>query len=338
MVESQHIVTLPDPLELEGQAPLFDARVACQVWGELQPENAVLLLHGLSRSSHALDQVDSGPVPWAANGWARALFGPGAPLELKEGCLICPNLLASPFGSTQPAEGLPFVTVTDQARAIRGALKVLGIERVRAVIGFSLGGMVALRMATLFPEVVESVATVLGPATLPQASRQRLTDICQRLIADPELRPGEEQASRRALVRARVSSLHAVYPRDWLASNGDAFAMEKALTREAERFAEVFDPYCYLALCRCLAECDLLGTLQWFEPRALVVACSSDELATPSSMLDTYQALLASGASARYFEIQSESGHRAPYLEPQKLAAALGPFLAKEEVAPAPAA
>ncbi|HCF58852.1 MAG TPA: alpha/beta hydrolase [Myxococcales bacterium] len=319
-------VTLSEPFELEGQAPLFDLRIAYRAWGEPRADNALVLLHGLSSSHDALgERAGSGYSP---HGWARALFGPGAPLEQPGAWLVCPNLLASPFGSTRPADGLPAVTITDQARAVRALLRSLGVERARAVIGFSLGGTVALRFAALFPDEVEAVATIQGPMRLPTAVCERLDLQARRLLADPQLRPGDEAASRRALARARIEALRALYPRDWLTEERNRFAAERLLGAEAEEFARVFDPYCYLALLRCFAGADASGGLDWLEARSLVVACASDELATPESMLDTFNALCASGAGARYFELQGEAGHRAAFLEPEALVPALRELLA----------
>ncbi|MGI5864077.1 MAG: alpha/beta fold hydrolase [Myxococcales bacterium] len=325
MQHAADIVTLSDPFELEGQAPLFDVRIAYRAWGERRADNVIVLLHGLSRSHDALgESTDCGYSP---HGWARALFGPGAPLERPEAWLVCPNLLASPFGSTRPADGLPTVTVTDQARAVRALLRSLGVERARAVIGFSLGGTVALRYAALFPDEVEAIATIQGPMRLPTVVRQQLDSQARSMLADPQLRPGDEAASQRALVRARIEALRAFYPHDWLTEDRSVFAAERLLAAEAEEFARVFDPYCYLALLRCFAGADASGGLDWLEARSLVIACASDQFATPASMLDTFNALSASGAKSRYFELQGQAGHRAPYLEPQALVPPLKEFL-----------
>jgi homoserine O-acetyltransferase len=324
---SSHLV-LSSALELDDQSPLPGVRVAYRVWGEFDPERVVVLLHGLSHSHHALCE----PLPgdWSPHGWARGLFGPGTPLEPKQFCLLCPNLLASPFGSTRPGEGLPTVTVADQARALKGLLDGLGIARAKAVVGFSLGGMVALQFAALFPESLAAVATVAGPATLEAAPRAALEEVSGSLLRDPELRPGDGRGSRRALVRARMAALRALHPRAWLDEDGNAFATEWRLEREADAFAGHFDAYGYMALLGCMTRARLSPALAWVETRSLVVAASTDELATPESMRDTWSTLCNAGSPSRYFELAGPAGHRQPYLDSGALAQALGEFLAAD--------
>jgi homoserine O-acetyltransferase len=226
-------------------------------------------------------------------------------------------------GTSSPDE-FPELSVSDQAGALASLLAALGIQRARAVIGFSLGGMVALAFGALYPDRAAAVASVFGPASMGRSARRRMGMVGQLLSADPEYgRVGE--GTRRALSRARLAALRDLYPRDYLLARfPDLFAAERALHAEADSFSESFDARCYLTLVRCMASGDLTESLGRYGPKVMLLACSSDELATPSSMRDTYHALTAAGGRTRYVEIQSEAGHRACYLEPEKIAPALG--------------
>lgn len=332
MVETSDTVALTTPFSLEDAGELSGARVAYRTWGTPRPDEAVVLLHGLSRSQFAMG--DCLPLAYSPHGWAEAILGRTSRLSHRRLYLVAPNLLGSPFGSTSPASPgrpdlagarFPRLSVGDQARAVQAVLAHLGIQQARAVLGFSLGGMVALRHAALFPGSARSVATFMGPAALSGSARQRLAMVARSLEADPALR-GESRrpAAARALERTRLTGLRELYSRDWLLSrHDDPFAAEHAFEAEAVAFARLFDPFCYLSLLRCMSGCDQYGSLDGIDGRVLVVACSSDQLATPTAMRDTYHALSAAGGRVRFMEVASDAGHRTPYLEPEKLAAAV---------------
>lgn len=324
MVESFEQVALPGPLPLSSGAKLDKACVAFQTWGERRQENTLVLLHGLARSPDALLE---GAVPGRSlGGWANALFGPGRPFDPARFHIVCPNLLGSPFGSTSAASPewhdrpFPEVSVLDQADAVAAGLAAQGIAKVRAVVGFSLGGTVALALAARHPELMRAVGTLGGPVLLPAAARKRLAMVATMLLADPEYRAdGQGPGASRALRRVRVSMLRDLYPHDYALARGGAFESERLLDAEAEQFSKDFDARCYLTLCRAFSSADLTEAVGSVKARCLVAACSTDPLATSTAMQDTYHALTAAGARTRYFEMASESGHHAFYRDPESL-------------------
>ncbi|MFN7132996.1 MAG: alpha/beta fold hydrolase [Myxococcales bacterium] len=326
---------LEGPLLLDSGERLTGVRLAWESWGALTGD-VVLLLHGLSHSHRALQPAAEGL--WSPGGWGAPFAGPGKLIEPSHFGILSVGLLGSPFGSTSPAspqtggepwgERFPELSVGDLSQPLPALLDHLGIPTVRAVIGVSLGGMVALDLASKEPERIRAVATLLGPAALPDFVRRRLGMARQMLQADPDFTSQDPARARGALKRLRLTHLRDLYPRDWLARRfDDVFAAERALEQEAGAFARTFDPWAYLTLCRAMANCDLMEELRGVRGRALVVACASDDFAPPSRMQDTYHALSAAGVRARYFEIQSEAGHRAPYTEPRKLLPALAELL-----------
>ncbi|NIV40496.1 MAG: alpha/beta fold hydrolase, partial [Anaerolineae bacterium] len=153
-----------------GELP--EAMIAYECWGELNEarDNAVLLFTGLSPSAHAASSP-ADPTP----GWWEFMIGPGKPLDTGRFFVICVNSLGSCFGSTGPASvdprsgqpyrlDFPALTVEDIAAAGRGVVRALEIQRVRAVVGASLGGMTALAYAVHYPEETDNVVSLCSAA------------------------------------------------------------------------------------------------------------------------------------------------------------------------------
>ena len=332
-------VTLPAALPLECGQLFASPAVAFETYGELRGDNGVLLLHGISRSHRAATKP--GKAAYEPDGWWWDVVAPGGALDPSAFCVISANLLGSPFGSSSPysvdhlgrpmrAE-FPTVSVTDCARAMASLIKSLGVKRLRAAVGVSLGGMVALRLAALFPEVVPASVAIAAPLVLPESIRGQLGLTRQVLASDASFRDGEYRNGEEVagiLRRVRITSLRDLYPRDMLVNrHGSAFAAERALEEEAEVFSRKFDANCYAALCQCAASCDMTDLIEEFPGRVLLVGCSSDDFAPPSRVREAYHALTAVGARATYWELNSDAGHRAHYLEAARLNAPLREFL-----------
>jgi len=154
----------PEPFRCHwgGELPRFE--LAYETWGALAPrrDNAILLHTGLSASSHARSH-ERNPAP----GWWEEFIGPGRPLDTDRFHVICSNLLGGCYGSTgppslDPASGRPYgsdfpiLTVGDMVRAQLLLLDHLGIERLHASIGASLGGMQSVELAARAPERVDA--------------------------------------------------------------------------------------------------------------------------------------------------------------------------------------
>jgi homoserine O-acetyltransferase len=225
------------------------------------------------------------------------------------------------------------VTATDMARAAGALCRKLGVTRLVGVVGTGFGGMVALRLAALFPELVGSVAALGTTAALPDGLRRKMGSVRQQLDADRTFRHGEYAPNDppvQALTRVRLGMLRELYSHDHLAHlHGDLFSAERALEAEAATFARSFDANCYALLCDAHARVDLYESLGRIRSRTLILTASSDPLAPPERARDTYHRLTAAGAPARYYELQSDAGHRAYELEGPKLGMVLREFLGR---------
>ncbi|KAK4073538.1 uncharacterized protein Triagg1_5364 [Trichoderma aggressivum f. europaeum] len=187
-----------DPLLLDWGGVLPSFNIAYESWGRLNADksNAILLHTGLSASSHARS-TDANPAP----GWWEKFIGPGAPLDTDRFHVVCTNVIGGCYGSTGPgsvdpgngenyATRFPILTMQDMVRAQFRLLDHLGIGRLYASVGSSMGGMQSLAAATLFPDRVSRVATISGCArSHPYSIAMRHTQR-QVLMMDPNWNRG----------------------------------------------------------------------------------------------------------------------------------------------------
>ncbi|KAJ5280129.1 hypothetical protein N7478_005501 [Penicillium angulare] len=179
-------------LDWGGVMPEFD--IAYETWGELNSDksNAILLHTGLSASSHA-HSTTSNPKP----GWWEKFIGPGLPLDTDKYHVICTNVLGGCYGSTGPsskdpsdgnwyATRFPILTLDDMVRAQFRLLDGLGIQKLAASVGSSMGGMQSLAAGVLFPERVGKIVSISGCArSHPYSIAMRHTQR-QVLMMDPK--------------------------------------------------------------------------------------------------------------------------------------------------------
>ncbi|AKJ04433.1 homoserine O-acetyltransferase [Archangium gephyra] len=328
MYQTTGSVALPVALPLEEGGLLGGAQLAWSAYGERSDDNVAVLLHDLPHSHRAL-----GPVEQAAfqpSGWGTELVGEGRPLDTSTLHVVVPNLLGSPFGSTSPVTvdaraGLPYgaalptVTVTDMARAVAAMLRGMKVRHVRALVGVGLGGLVALRLAALFPELPAAVVVLGAARTLPEAQRERLGLARHLLRLDPDFHEGQYtpgHGPKRTLRKQYLEYLRLVH--------GPA---EPALEAEADAFAEGFDANTWALLCTAYAGGDVTDSLAQVRAPVLLVAAAEDALAPPSRVRDTYHLLSAAGVRAHYHELPAPSAHASLLTQVRRLHGPMRDFL-----------
>ncbi|OCK83551.1 homoserine O-acetyltransferas-like protein [Lepidopterella palustris CBS 459.81] len=181
------------PLLLDWGGILPEFNVAYETWGTLNKDksNAILLHTGLSASSHA-HSTKANPQP----GWWEKFIGSGRPLDTDKFFVICTNVIGGCYGSTgpssiDPANGqryatrFPILTMEDMVRAQFRLLDSLGIEKLHASVGSSMGGMQSLAAGVLFSERVRRIVSISGCArSHPYSIAMRHTQR-QVLMMDP---------------------------------------------------------------------------------------------------------------------------------------------------------
>ncbi|CEH16059.1 homoserine o-acetyltransferase [Ceraceosorus bombacis] len=183
-------------LDYGGELPRFD--IAYETWGKLneKKDNVVLLHTGLSASSHAASTSSN-----SAKGWWEAFIGPGKSIDTDRFFVICTNVLGGCYGSTGPssphpidgkpyATRFPILTIFDMLRAQFRLLDHLGVQKLFASVGSSMGGMQSVAAAHMYPERVARVVSISGcarsaPASIALRYAQRSV-----LMADPNWNRG----------------------------------------------------------------------------------------------------------------------------------------------------
>ena len=194
-------VTLPVDLVLQNGESLAAPTIAYEVYGELNEDrsNAVLVFHALTGSQHAAGVSDSVPGVddrWTEDihvGWWDDFIGPGRALDTNQFAVICANYIGSCYGSTGPSStnpgtgrqygsAFPRISLGDVVDSQVLLLDHLGIERLHAAIGGSVGGLMALSLATRYPERVEVVIPIA--AGLAVTALQRIHNFEQSLAIE----------------------------------------------------------------------------------------------------------------------------------------------------------
>ena len=299
-------------IELESGAQLPHARLAYETWGELHErrDNAVLIMHALTGDSHVVGKPGAGH-PTA--GWWGGIVGPGLAIDTDRWFVIAPNMLGGCQGSTGPASfspdgtewgsRFPYLTIRDQVAAQVKLIDALGIDRIAAVIGGSMGGMHALEWAVEHPDRVERLA-VLAATAVSSADQIALNSVqLEAIRMDPLFRDGDYYddsegpyrglalARRMALLNYRSpSELNERFERSWQGvldplGHGGRFAVESYLDFHGNKFTRRFDAGSYIRLVEAMNSHDLArgrgsiaDALGRVTARSMVLGIDSDRL------------------------------------------------------------
>ena len=345
--------TFDTPLKLELGDGLPSVTVVYETYGQLNAakDNAVLICHAISGDSHVAKHDDADDP-----GWWDIVIGPGKPIDTNRYFVICPNLLGGCRGTTgpgsiNPATGKPYgrdfptITVGDMVEVQRRLVERLGIRKLLAVAGGSMGGHLGLAWATRLPD---RVGGVIALATSARLTSQALAfDVVGRnaILRDPHYHggqyydkphgPGVGLAIARMIGHITYLSPEAMtqkFEANRLQPRGVATEFEKKFSVGSylgylgTKFVERFDANSYVALTTAMDLFDLGGTpaelAAAFRPaqcRWLVVSFSSDWLFPPDQSRDIVNALIANDAPVTYCNVQSDCGHDA-FLLPADLA------------------
>ena len=342
-----------EPLPLKSGSVLPEYELVYETYGTLNAErsNAVLVCHALNASHHVAGTYEDQPRNL---GWWDNMVGPGKPLDTDRFFVIGVNNPGSCFGSTGPmhtrpgsqrvwGSDFPVVTVEDWVDAQARLVERLGIQRLAAVLGGSLGGMQALSWTLRHPGRVGDCVAV---ATAPNLSAQNIAfnEVARRaIVTDPDFHGGRYHdhgvLPRRGLRVARMIG-HITYLSDdamevkfgralraaqlGYSTQDVEFQIESYLRHQGDKFSEYFDANTYLLITR---------ALDYFDPAAehggdlarafaaarghrfLVVSFTTDWRFSPARSREIVKALVDNGIDVSYAEIDAPHGHDAFLLE-----------------------
>jgi homoserine O-acetyltransferase len=351
------------PLHLRTGKVLERFTLAYETYGTLNADrsNAILICHALSGDSHVAGCYDGDDK----SGWWDEAVGPGKMFDTERFFVICSNVIGGCQGSTGPAslapDGKPYalrfpiITVADMVAAQRHLIDRLGIGRLFAVAGGSMGAMQALQWAVDFPD---RVANCLFLASTPRSSTQNIAfnEIGRQAIyADPRWKRGDYydgDAPDAGLAVARMvghityMSEHSLETKFGRALQGHAhlpytffapeFTVESYLHHQGEKFVQRFDANSYLYITKALDYFDIqegyptmAESLRRTSPdtRFLVISFSSDWLYTMAQAQELVSALEAVGRDARAHQVQAEFGHDSFLVEVETMTQLVGGYL-----------
>jgi homoserine O-acetyltransferase len=356
-------VTFDEGLVLDCGTALPGVTVAYRTYGALNAtrSNAVLVCHALTG-----DQYVAEPHPLTGKpGWWETVVGPGRPIDTGRFFVVCANVLGGCMGSTGPRDprvpggepwgtDFPPVTIRDMVRAQKKLCDWLGIAKLFAVMGGSMGGMQALEWAATFPDSVFA-AVPIAAAAYHTAQNIAFHEVGrQAIFADPDWAGGRYWESgkvpARGLAVARMAA-HITYlseqaltrkfgrrmqDKDALSLFGEMFEVESYLRHQGSAFVSRFDANSYLTITRAMDYFDLAAEHDGDLSRAFagsrtrfcLISFSSDWLFPTAQSRAIARALNRAAANVSFVEIGSDKGHDAFLLDEPDFFRTLSGFLA----------
>ena len=367
-VETRRATLFPpdEPLVLESGQRLAPVEVAFETYGELneQRSNAVFIHHALTGDAHAAGFHEGATRP----GWWDNFIGPGKPVDTDRLFVVCANLLGGCMGTTGPASpnpetgdpyGLrfPLFTVGDLVNVHRALLRHLGIRRLLAAVGGSLGGMQALQWSIEHPDEVHSAVVVCSTARLSAQNIAFSAVAREAIMRDPNFHGGDYQ---RHGVRpdAGLSVARMMAHITYLSEEGMRrkfgrrlqdresprfgfdvdFQVESYLHHQGEAFLKRFDANSYLYLTRVMDYFDPFGDmvgagakLERVDTRFLVMSFDSDWRFDTAHSRDLVRILAAHRVPVTFREIASPHGHDSFLLEVPEYHRTVASFMRRME-------
>jgi homoserine O-acetyltransferase/O-succinyltransferase len=357
-VETQS-VSFP-ALELDCGVTLPNVEVAFETYGTLNADrtNAILVLHAFSGDAHAAGINRDGQPGWWSN-----MIGPGLGFDTDRYFVICSNVLGGCRGTTGPASKnpetgeyyamhFPVITIGDIVRLQKKLIDHLGIVKLLAVAGGSMGGMQVLEWSVAYPQ---SIAAAIPIATTARHSAQQIAfnEVArQSIMSDLDWNEGNYYDCKppaRGLAVARMVG-HITYMsdasmrhkfgrrlRDKSAFGFDfsvEFEVESYLRYRGSQFVTRFDANSYLYITKAMDYFDLSAghtslsaAFDKTTARFLVLSFSSDWLYPTYQSLEIVSALRGRNIDVAFCELPSNYGHDAFLAEVKEQTEMIAGFL-----------
>ena len=385
-VVEKHRLDLHRPLALDCGRRLSSVRIAYEAYGTLSParDNVILVCHALSGDAHAAGHARTLTAESTRDGfraeerdgsngrglgWWDGMIGPGKAFDTDRFFVVSSNLLGGCKGTTGPSSSnpetgrpygsdFPVITIADMVRAQRAWLAELGIRRLAAVAGGSLGGMQALEWAVLYPDDVDAIIPIASTHALHPQGIAWNAIARDAITADPAWQDGHYYGTERAptagmglarmlghttylsagAMQAKFGRrLHAAADVQYQLTQPE-FEVESYLRHQADTFVRRFDANTYLYTSRALSYFDLSRqygggrlerALQNVGARTLLIAFSSDWLYPVTGSEELATALRVAGKEVELHVIDAPYGHDCFLLEEARQTPMIQRFLGR---------
>jgi homoserine O-acetyltransferase/O-succinyltransferase len=345
-------------LELDCGKTIKDFPLAYETYGNLNKDksNAILAFHALTGDQFA---TNINPIT-KREGWWSAAVGPGKAIDTNKFFVICANVLGGCMGTFGPTEinpltnklfgtTFPVITIKDMVNAQKYLIDYLGIKKLLAVTGGSMGGMQVLQFASLYPDMAHSAIPIACSAS-HSAQNIALNELGrQAIMADPNWKK-ENATPAKGLAVARMAA-HITYlskkglqekfgrklqDKGSLKFSFEAdFQIESYLRYQGATFVDRFDANSYLYITRAMDYFDLEkqfeGNLSLAfkntKSKFCIISFSSDWLYPTSENKEIVIALNTCGANVGFVEINSDRGHDSFLLNVPEFLKTLSEFL-----------
>ena len=332
------------PLKLSSGVEIDNFNLAYKTYGTLNDDksNAILICHPITGDQYVASKH---PVT-QKKGWWDFMVGKGKSIDTNKYFVICANVLGGCMGSFGPkdtdpktnksyATNFPFITIDDMVKAEKLLLEHLGVNKLLAIIGGSMGGMMALSWSNLYPNIAKSIIPI---ATSYRNSAQNIAfnEVGrQAIMSDNDWCLGgymeEKKFPVKGLAIARMTahitymskkSLHKKFGRNlqdksFLSYNFDVdFQVESYLRHQGFSFVKRFDPNSYLYLSKAIDYFDLEadhGVLSKAfidcSSKFCIISLTDDWLFAPEESKKLVRSLNIAGKDASLINIEGGAGH-----------------------------
>ena len=196
-----------DSYTTHGGETIKDVKVGWESYGTLNEakDNVVLITHFFSGNSHAAGKYSEDDQQ---AGYWDSIIGPGKAIDTDKYYVISvdslvnaypnlPNVITTGPASINPDTGKPYgldfpvVTIRDFVNVQKALLEDLGVKKLHAVVGASMGSLQAIEWAAAYPDWVERMVSVIGAGSVEAWTIMGLEQWAQAIKLDPNWKGGD---------------------------------------------------------------------------------------------------------------------------------------------------
>jgi homoserine O-acetyltransferase/O-succinyltransferase len=329
-------------LEMGGILP--ELKIAYYTYGTLNEEksNVLWICHALTADANA-------------EKWWNGLIGEGKIFDTSKYFIVCANIIGSPYGTTSPNSinpntnkkygiDFPFFTIRDMVKAHQLLKEHLKIDKIKLLVGGSMGGYQTLEWTITEPSAIENLFLIATSAE--ESAWGKAIHTAQRLAitADPNWTSGEIGIGDNGLKAARGIGMltyrnYDLFKNQQNDQDLDIYKEHKAtsyIKYQAQKLADRFDALSYYKLTEAMDSHQLARgrenstekVLNQITIPTLVMGISSDILCPTQEQ----QFLANHIPNAEYHEIDSAYGHDGFLIESDKISSILADWISKKNI------